>query len=246
MVYPVSGAGGEEKVVATGDVEQCDLGTQYPSPDWIEDLQTAVLAWYSRNRRNFPWRDTTNPFHILIAEVLLRQTQAERVIGPYLELVQRYPDAFAMASANVDQLREWFRPLGLGHRADRLVQTARILVKEFGGQIPHNLERLMKMPGLGIYSGRAILCLSFGDRSPMVDEASGRVLVRVFGLPVRRPSYSDPLLLEIAERVLPSEAAKFNLGLIDIAAACCHPRSPDCLKCPLSDMCMFSKSSRTN
>jgi len=216
------------------------------SREWINRFRGAVLSWFASHGRYFPWRSTSNPFHILIAEVLLRQTQAERVVGPYLELIQRYPDAYAMASANVDQLREWFKPLGLGHRADRLIQTSHLLAEKFGGQIPHDLRLLMKMPGLGIYSGRAILCLSFGDRLPMVDEASGRVLHRVFGLSKRRPAYSDTSLLEMMERLLPAEAAKFNLGLIDIAAACCHPRSPDCPKCPLSNMCRFSETLGTN
>jgi len=187
-----------------------------------------------------------NPFHILIAEVLLRQTQAERVVGPYLELIERYPDAHAMARANVDELREWFKPLGLVKRADRLVEAAKILVEEHDGEVPCNLNILLKLPGLGRYSARAVLCLGFRQRVPMIDEASGRVLRRVIGLSKPGPAYSDSSLLEMAESVLPSKASSFNLGLIDIAAACCHPLGPECRKCPLSNVCKSSQASGTS
>lgn len=209
------------------------------SPTWIEHFQNAVLIWFASHGRKFPWRHATNPFHILIAEVLLRQTQAERVAGPYLELVERYPEAYTLAQADVGQLREWFKPLGLVNRADRLVKTAQILVEEHGGTVPCNLDSLMNLPGLGRYSARAVLCMSFGKKVPMIDEASGRLLRRVFGASKRQPAYSDPYLFALANQLLPSKVQQFNLSLIDIASACCHSRRPNCLLCPLSKMCKF-------
>ena len=92
-----------------------------------KELATSVVSWFRSNGREFPWRDTRNPFHILIAEVLLRQTQAARVVGPYAHLVTTFPDPASLAEADIEALRQWFRPLGLVQRADRLVECARPL-----------------------------------------------------------------------------------------------------------------------
>lgn len=190
------------------------------------------------NGRDFPWRQTRNAFHILLAEALLRQTQAFRLVRPYLELTDRYPDAEALAKADVHELREWFKPLGLVARADRLVRASQIIVDQHGGGVPNALPALLALPGLGTYSARAVLCLAFGARVPMIDEGSGRVLRRVLGMSSKGPAYSDPQLLQTAQALLPETAVReFNFGLIDIAAAYCHARIPACAQCPLLDVC---------
>ena len=203
-------------------------------------LATSVVSWFRCNAREFPWRDTRNPFHILLAEVLLRQTQATRVVGPYVHLVTTYPDPTSLAEADVDGLRQWFSPLGLVRRADKLVECAHRLLRDYGGQVPRDLRSLQSLPGIGRYSARATLCMAFNHPLPMIDEGSGRVLRRVLGLSDAGPAYSDIRLAEVAERVLPdSHAREFNLGLIDIGAAYCHPRTPDCRGCPILSHCAF-------
>ena len=204
-----------------------------------QELATSVVRWFRCNGRDFPWRSSRNPFHILIAEVLLRQTQANRVVDPYLHLVTTYPDPTSLAEADVDGLRQWFKPLGLVRRADRLVECAHRLLRDYGGQVPRDLKQLESLPGIGRYSARAILCMAFQHPEPMVDEGSGRVLRRVLGLSGAGPAYSDICLGEVAESTLPdSRAWEFNLGLIDIGAAYCHPRTPDCHECPLLEDCI--------
>lgn len=106
------------------------------------ELETSAVRWFRCNGRDFPWRSTRNPFHILIAEVFLCQTQANRVVGPYLHLVTTYPDPPSLAEADVDRLRQWFRPLGLVRRADRLVECAHRLLRDHGGQVPRDLKQL--------------------------------------------------------------------------------------------------------
>lgn len=212
------------------DVEPCR-----PSKS---DLSGVVVKWYTNHGRRFPWRDSRNLFHLLVAEVLLRQTQAERVAGPYGELVGRYPTPEALAKADVCRLRDWFRPLGLARRATWLVEIARLVTVKWSGRVPSDLENLLALPGIGPYGARAILCLGLGTPLPMVDGGSGRVLRRTLGVPAHGPAHRDAGLLRLAEEYLPSGMAKeFNLGLIDIAAACCHPRAPSCVHCPLSIVC---------
>ncbi len=203
-----------------------------------QELSISVVTWFRSNGRDFPWRDTRNPFHILMAEVLLRQTQAARVVGPYTHLVTTFPDPASLAEADVDALREWFRPLGLVRRADRLVECAHRLLRDYGGQVPRDLKQLESLPGIGRYSARAILCMAFQRPEPMVDEGSGRVLRRFFGYEQTGPAYLDEGLLRTVEEVIPENSGnEFNLGLIDIAAAYCHTRTPNCRKCPLLEHC---------
>ena len=206
-----------------------------------QELATSVVDWFRTNGRDFPWRHTKDPFHILIAEVLLRQTQAARVVSPYTHLVATYPDPASLAEADVDALRKWFKPLGLVRRADRLVECARRLLRDYEGQVPRDLRDLQSLPGIGRYSARATLCMAFNYRVPMIDEGSGRVLRRILGFLDTGPAYSDIHLAEVAKRVLPdSHAREFNLALIDIGAAHCHPRAPDCRGCPALSHCAFA------
>jgi len=205
----------------------------------VERIRSAVLTWFAINGRDFPWRRTSDPFRILVAEFLLRQTQATRLAKPYIELTTKYPRASLLAIANIDELRKWFKPLGLIKRADYLIQTSRILVANHGGKVPDDLETLLGLPGLGIYGARAVLCLAFGAPLPMVDEGSGRVLQRALRIMPKGPAYCDSNLLKAAETTLPKASPReFNLGLIDIAATFCRPSMPGCSDCPISDICL--------
>ena len=208
-----------------------------------EALQDTVRDWFARNGRSFPWRKTSEMFHILIAEVLLRRTQAERVVGPYLELIGLYPNVQRMAEADVAYLREWFRPLGLVSRANQLVDSAGAILELHSGTVPRELGQLMRLPGLGRYSARAIVCLGYGDAVPMIDESSGRLLRRLLGLRSTKPAYSDEALIQQAVRLVPlCESRAFNLGILDIAALYCHSGSPNCAQCPLRSLCSHGRA----
>lgn len=228
-----------------GSLKQERSGANTRLDAQVAEIRRAVLAWFAVNGRDFPWRQTSDPFHILIAESLLRQTQATRLVKPYTDFLIKYANLQSLAGADIDELHSWFKPLGLIRRADYLVQAAQILVDQYGGEIPGDLKALIKLPGIGIYGARSILCLGFGEPCPMVDEASGRVLRRALDLAVRGPAYSDSKLLRIAETIVPKQYPKeFNLGLIDIAAAYCHTRNSSCPECPLAHLCRHSQRER--
>lgn len=201
----------------------------------------SVLKWFARNSRDFPWRETSNSYFIFVAEILLRQTQAWRVAEPYLGIISRYPTFEALSQAEVSDLRGWFKSLGLVKRADLMISAAKLVVNDFGGLLPCRLKLLLRLPGMGDYSARAVACLAFGARVPMIDGSSGRLLRRVLGLKERRPAHSDSKLLEVAETIIPREQARnYNLGLLDIASAYCHSKDPNCLECPLAKYCAYS------
>lgn len=216
-----------------------------PNEARVRSLQSLALDWYQHHARHFPWRNTHNPFHILIAEVLLRQTQAKRVADPYLELISIYPDPGTLAEADPDKLRLWFKPLGLVRRADYLINASKQIRDRLDGQVPRDLDSLTKLSGIGTYAARAILCMGFGDPVPMVDESSGRLLRRLLGLRSLGPAYSDRQLIEIATLLIPKDRSKeFNLCLLDIAAAFCRTKNPSCSLCPLVEICAYASSNR--
>ena len=215
------------------------MNEQLSDADWVVLLQCSVEEWFKKNGRDFPWRQSPNSFHVLVAEVLLRRTQAHRVVEPYLELIERYPCIRDMAEADETWLREWFRPLGLVNRAHRLVEAANTILERHGGEVPKDLGEIESLPGLGLYSACAVLSLVHGGSVPMVDESSGRLLRRLMGLNSTGPAYSDKDLFDRAQRLIPHDGSRtFNLGLLDIAAVYCHVSSPECGQCPLRSLCV--------
>lgn len=230
------------KARQAGSMQAAGGHHQVPCASWASTLQCIVQEWYSESGRDFPWRQPSSSFHLLVAEVLLRRTQAERVVGPYRDLTERYPDTHDMADADVAWLRTWFRPLGLVSRADQLVEAAKAIVYEHGGEVPRDLNKVESLPGMGRYSARALLCMAHGRAVPMVDESSGRLLRRLLGLRATGPAYSDRELLERTEALVPHKASReFNLGLLDIAAAYCHVSAPSCGQCPLRSLCSWGR-----
>ncbi|WP_144440290.1 A/G-specific adenine glycosylase [Limnochorda pilosa] len=208
---------------------------------WRRKTTATVVYWFRRNGRHYPWRTSTDPFHVLLAEILLRRTQADRVVPTYLELTHRFPSPMAMARANPQSLRRLLQPLGLVRRADCIIETSRLLVRQHAGRVPRNLEALLQLPGVGAYSARAVLCTAFNDPVPMVDESSGRLMRRLMDLPGRGAAYADHRLRRAAEEFLPKHRSKeFNLGILDIAAAFCRPTKPLCKACPVAHLCEHS------
>ena len=223
-------------------IPSCSKDEQLPSPDWLTLLRCTVKEWFAKNGRDFPWRQSSNSFHILVAEVLLRRTQAYRVVEPYLELIERYPGIRDMAKADVNWLQDWFRPLGLVNRAGFLIEAANTILEQHGGEVPQELRKIERLPGLGRYSACAVLCLAHAGAAPMIDESSGRLLRRLLGLGITGPAYSDKNLFERAQQLVPNDASRsFNLGLLDIAAAYCYVGSPDCEQCPLQSLCVHGQ-----
>ena len=127
----------------------------------------------------------------MVAEVLLRRTQASRVTRSFAELVHRYPDPQSLANADPAELRAMFRSLGLVRKADQLQAAASLITTRYHGRLPENLEGLLEIPGLGVYSARAVLCMAFEWPVPMIDESSGRVLRRLLGLTTHEAAYRD-------------------------------------------------------
>src|SRR5882724_6054913 len=151
-----------------------------PVPADRRRFRNRLLTWYRRHGRDLPWRNTDDPYHILVSEVMLQQTQVDRVLPKYHEWLAKYPSLEALALAPEDAVAETWRPLGYNIRPRRLQAIARESVARFGGALPSDEETLLSFKGIGAYTAGAIRSFAFGERAAILDTNVARVLFRVF------------------------------------------------------------------
>jgi len=206
-------------------------------------LQEALLKWFESEKRDFPWRHTTNPFKILVAEKLLQQTRATAaVVQTYHELVASYPTPSALARAPLSDLERIIRPLGLVFRAKQLRAMAEELVARHAGAVPSSYTELMELTGVGEYCALAVLSFAFGEDVPVVDTNVGRFLYRLYD--IRQPFPANPSrkrwLHEVAAKLVPPGRSRaFNLAVLDLCAEVCTKPDPKCGACPVQEFCQY-------
>ncbi len=204
-------------------------------PKELAQIREALLSWYSRYKRDLPWRRTKDPYCILVSEVMLQQTQVERVRQYYQKFLERFPTLEALARAQLDEVLKAWEGLGYYARARNLHRAAQIIVRDYNKKIPQDRQALLKLPGIGRYTAGAILSIAFGQDEPVVDANVRRVLFRIFAL---RRTQTHQKLTELARALLPAgQAGPFNQALMDLGATICVGREPKCLLCPLSKLC---------
>jgi A/G-specific adenine glycosylase len=207
------------------------------------EIPRLLLDWYKKNKRDLPWRKTRDPYRTWVAEVMLQQTRVDTVIPYYERFLKRFPDVRALARARVDSVLKAWENLGYYSRARHLHEAARVVARQFGGEIPSEMENLRKLPGVGAYTAGAILSIAFGRRFAAVDGNVIRVLARLFAIedPVDG-SKAKKRIWGIAERLVPaSEPGHYNQALMDLGSGICTPRSPTCPACPLAAVCKARK-----
>lgn len=200
-------------------------------------FQIRLLKWYSEFGRDLPWRRTADPYKILVSEVMLQQTQVDRVIPKYHEFLERYPTVKDLASAEPDEVRETWYPLGYNIRPYRLHSIACETVERYGGNIPNDPEELQSMKGIGRYTAGAVRSFAFNEDAPILDTNVMRVLHRVF-IEEGDPKTQKTKLWALSEDVIPKgKGYDFNQALMDFGAMVCTARKPYCLLCPMREFC---------
>lgn len=208
------------------------------SPAKIEWFQTSLFTWTKQNLRDYPWRKTHNPYDLLVAEFLLQKTDADTVAPIYKAFLERYPTLNKLTRATVADIATILKPLGLLFRAERLWQTAQIIIEDYGGKIPDSETELLKLPGIGKYTARAICSQAFDRSAVVLDTNVARILERFFGIEGERVKSRCKILWQAAEIVAPQTKVRlWNLTLLDFGAIICTARKPKCSQCPLSDRC---------
>ncbi|MDQ2905545.1 MAG: A/G-specific adenine glycosylase [Ktedonobacteraceae bacterium] len=210
-----------------------------PAPDTVARVQRCILDWYAAEQRDLPWRSTSDPYAILVSEIMLQQTQVERVLPKYRQFLAAFPTLADLAAAPTSAVISVWVPLGYNSRAVRLQAIARQVMATYDGRIPDTIEELLTLKGIGRYTAGAIACFAYRKAVATVDTNIRRVLHRIFlGLEHPEPRLNDAQMLALAEQVLPpAEAYNWNQALMDLGATICTSNNPQCVCCPLQDTC---------
>ncbi len=209
------------------------------APDLIAKVHLSLLAWYEAEQRDLPWRTTSDPYAILVSEIMLQQTQVDRVLPKYRQFLTTFPTLADLAAApTADVISAWV-PLGYNMRAVRLQSIARQVIADYNGRIPNTIDELLKLKGIGRYTAGAIACFAYRQQVATVDTNIRRVLHRIFlGLEHPEARANDAQMLELAEQVLPEgNAYSWNQALMDMGATICTGNNPQCTCCPLQETC---------
>lgn len=197
--------------------------------------QRRLLEWFAAHARDLPWRHDRTPYRVWVAEVMLQQTQVEKVRDYYVRFMARFPSVESLAAAPLDDVLKQWEGLGYYSRARALHRAAQAVVVRGDGDLPADVEALRALPGIGAYTSGAIASIAFGIPAPAVDGNVRRVFARV--LKLATPTTTQ---LEAAVRAwMPDDApAAFTEALMELGATLCRPKSPHCLLCPWRDLCL--------
>jgi len=202
-------------------------------------LSRQLLTWYDQNARRLPWRGETDPYRILVSEIMLQQTRVETVIPYYQRWLERFPTLEDLANAPAQTVLQAWEGLGYYSRARNLQRAAQAIVNELGGRFPSDRSGLERLPGVGRYTAGAIASIAFGLDEPALDGNIRRVFSRVFNLeaPARSPQGERQLWQYAAEHLPAGRAGDYNQALMDLGATICTARAPACQTCPLENIC---------
>jgi len=207
----------------------------------IEDkveFRRSLLSWYQAEKRDLPWRRTSNPYYIWVSEVMLQQTRVDTVIPYYERFIKKYPTMEVLAEADQNELLKMWEGLGYYSRARNLQQGVREVVENYGSKVPENRKEISTLKGVGPYTAGAVLSIAFGVPAHAVDGNVMRVLSRLLliendiTIPRTKRIFEDVVMDLIDEQ----DPSSFNQGLMELGATICTPK-PKCLLCPVRDYC---------
>jgi len=208
-----------------------------PRPDPAH-LAPRLLRWFCRAKRDLPWRRSREPYHILVSEIMLQQTQVDRVIPFFERFLKAFPTPRALAAAPLDDVLRLWSGLGYYSRARSIHAAARAIVSHHAGRLPDTYADLLALPGVGEYTAGAIASIAFGLRHPAIDANARRLLARVFRLDAGRPRDRREIDRLGALAVPARRPGDYNQALMEHGSLVCTPRSPDCPNCCLRDICL--------
>jgi len=199
-----------------------------------------LMKWYASHSRRLPWRGSSDPYAVWVSEIMLQQTRVETVIPYYMRWMERFPGIAELAAVSEQEVLSVWEGLGYYSRARNIHKAAKLIMENYGGELPSELTRLRKLPGIGRYSAGAIASIAFGLDVPTLDANIRRVFARIFDIaePADSPT-GEERLWALAEKHLPKgQAGDYNQALMDLGATICLPKSPRCSLCPLNEQCL--------
>ena len=212
----------------------------------IAKLSRSLLRWYSRHKRDLPWRRTRDPYKIWVSEIMLQQTQVATVIPYYRRWLRTFPTLSSLARAPLSKALELWAGLGYYRRVRMFHQAAGSLQREFRGKIPKSSEGLRALPGIGRYTAGAIASIAWGEKTPVLDGNVIRILTRIFAVAqsVDRPATLEKLW-SLAASLLPDKnPGDLNQALMELGATVCFHSNPQCARCPVKKSCKAHQKGR--
>lgn len=207
-------------------------------------LPEALLDWYARNKRDLPWRQDRDPYHIWLSEIMLQQTRVEAVKGYYARFLAALPTVEALASADEEKLYKLWEGLGYYSRVRNLKKAAQAIMEQHAGEFPRNYKHVLALPGIGEYTAGAVCSIAFDLPTPAVDGNVLRLITRLTDdpTPIDLPAYKKQVQAELA-KIYPTQAGDFTQALMELGATLCGPnRVPECDCCPCRDFCLAQKN----
>lgn len=209
-------------------------------------FQVALLSWFSKHKRDLPWRRTKDPYKIWLSEIMLQQTQAATVIPYYQRWLERFPTLQSVVDASEDKILKTWEGLGYYSRARNFQTACREVISKYDGKIPEDIEEIQQLPGIGRYTAGAVLSIAYDKPVPLVDGNVIRVLSRVFAVH-KNPRKNQKLFWKLAESLIPlKRSGDFNQAMMELGATVCMPTNPSCLICPVQDFCQAKKQGIQN
>lgn len=205
------------------------------------DCAGALLAWYTLNRRDLPWRaqpgKAADPYRVWLSEIMLQQTAVAAAKPYFAAFLARWPTVEDLARANASEVMRQWAGLGYYSRVRNLLACARIVVEDFGGRFPDSEAALLSLPGIGPYTAAAIAAIAFGQPAAAVDGNIERVAARLFAVETPLPA-AKACIKEKTRRLVPQHRpGDFTQAMMDLGATICLPRNPSCRLCPLRKFC---------
>jgi A/G-specific adenine glycosylase len=204
------------------------------------DFSNFLIKWYLQNKRDLPWRETSNPYPIWLSEIILQQTRVAQGLPYFFSFMEQFPTVFDLANAPEEKVLKLWQGLGYYSRARNLHETAKIIAFEKKGIFPNNYKELLQLKGVGDYTAAAIASFSFNEAVPVVDGNVYRVLSRIFDIETdissaKAKSEFQKLAFEFMPKDQP---ALFNQAIMEFGALQCTPQSPDCTQCVMNGICL--------
>ena len=207
--------------------------------EW-SDARSALLDWYRTHQRPLPWRESPNPYHTWLCEIIMQQTRIDQGIAYWQRFISTWPDVVALAKSPLEEVLKAWQGLGYYSRARNLHKAAQILAFDRQGHFPETAEEWQKIPGVGPYTAAAIASICFQEPVPAVDGNVLRVISRFRDVrePIDRPSGRKSIEAFSRQWIHPTAPGIHNQAVMEIGATVCKPTSPRCSECPLSDQCL--------
>jgi A/G-specific adenine glycosylase len=207
-------------------------------PETVATIRATLLEWFAEHGRELPWRHTRDPYQIMVSEIMLQQTQVDRVIPKYHAFLGLFPSLAALAAApTADVIRAW-TGLGYNRRAVNMQRAARAVLEAHAGQFPRDMAKLLKLPGIGPYTAGAIACFAFEQDVAFIDTNIRRVVQRLFVGPEETSPAGEAQLLAIAHvAVPPGQGWAWNQAIMELGALICTAAAPACWRCPVRAHC---------